>query len=67
MGAMVDERAQLEVTTLGECRIESPLSALLRRTQTTRHYVDEADRVLLDDTVALVASRGVPVDELPGL
>src|SRR5258707_15866253 len=48
---MVDERAQLEVTTLGECRIESPLSALLRRSRTTRHYVDEADRMLLSNSV----------------
>ncbi|GGM69017.1 ATP-dependent 6-phosphofructokinase [Dactylosporangium sucinum] len=66
MAGMVDERAQLEVTTLGECRIDSPLSAALRRQRSTQHYVDEDDRVLLDDTVSLVAARGVPVAELPG-
>ncbi|WP_460491191.1 6-phosphofructokinase [Dactylosporangium cerinum] len=63
---MVDERAQLEVKTLGESRIDSPLAALLRTGRTTQHYVDESDRVLLDDTVSLVAARGVPVEELPG-
>ncbi|MGI5177098.1 ATP-dependent 6-phosphofructokinase [Dactylosporangium sp. CA-152071] len=63
---MVDERARLEVRTLGEGRIDSPLAALLRTGRTTQHYVDESDRVLLDDTVSLVAARGVPVDELPG-
>ncbi|MET7418724.1 ATP-dependent 6-phosphofructokinase [Dactylosporangium sp. NPDC005555] len=63
---MVDERARLEVRTLGESRIDSPLAALLRTGRTTRHYVDESDRVLLDDTVSLVAARGVPVEELPG-
>ncbi|MEV0563145.1 ATP-dependent 6-phosphofructokinase [Dactylosporangium sp. NPDC050588] len=63
---MVDERARLEVRTLGESRIDSPLAALLRTGRTTQHYVDESDRVLLDDTVSLVAARGVPVDELPG-
>jgi 6-phosphofructokinase 1 len=63
---MVDERAQLEVKTLGPCRIESPLAPLLRHRNSTQHYVDETDRVLLDDTVAMVSSRGVPIDELPG-
>ncbi|MEV4514037.1 ATP-dependent 6-phosphofructokinase [Dactylosporangium sp. NPDC049525] len=63
---MVDERAQLEVKALGESRIDSPLAALLRTGSTTQHYVDESDRVLLDDTISLVAARGVPVDELPG-
>lgn len=57
---------ELAVKTLGESRIDSPLAALLRTGRTTQHYVDEADRVLLDDTVSLVAARGVPVEELPG-
>jgi 6-phosphofructokinase 1 len=63
---MVDDRAQLEVRTLGPCRIESPLPALLRNPGTTQHYVDESDRVLLDDTIAMIAARGVPLDALPG-
>jgi 6-phosphofructokinase 1 len=62
---MVDDRASLEVTTLGPCRIESPLTALLHHRGTTQHYVDESDRVLLDDTIAMVSARGVPLAELP--
>ena len=62
---MVDDRARLEIATLGPCRIESPLSRLLHDRGTTQHYVDESDRVLLDDTIAMVSARGVPVAELP--
>ena len=51
------EAAQLHVKSLGECRIESPLGALVARQGTTEHYVDETDRVLLDDTVAMLAAR----------
>ncbi|MEN3306962.1 MAG: 6-phosphofructokinase 1, partial [Micromonosporaceae bacterium] len=56
----------LAVTALGPCRISSPLPTLPRHQGTTQHYVDESDRVLLDDTVAMVSARGVPLDELPG-
>src|SRR5438552_1623602 len=60
------EADQLRVRTLGECRIESPLGPLVARQGTTQHYVDENDRVLLDDTVSLLRARGgVPVDRLP--
>ena len=52
------EAAQLRVRALGECRIESPLGALVARQGTTEHYVDEDDRVLFDDTVAMLAARG---------
>ncbi|HET9517328.1 MAG TPA: ATP-dependent 6-phosphofructokinase [Actinoplanes sp.] len=64
---MADERAELEIKSLGTCRLKSPLAELLGdERRTTAHYVDESDRVLLDDTVSMVASRGVPLDELPG-
>lgn len=55
------------IATLGPCRIESPMAPLLdaQRT-TTEHFVDEDDKVLLDDTVARIAARGVPLSELPG-
>lgn len=46
-----------EVRTLGECRTESPLSVLLGDRRTTRHYVDEDDRVLVDDTIGMVQAR----------
>jgi 6-phosphofructokinase 1 len=51
------EAAQLRVRALGECRIESPLGPLVARQGTTEHYVDEDDRVLFDDTVAMLAAR----------
>ena len=51
------EAAQLRVRTLGLGRIESPLSALTGRRGTTEHYVDEGDRVLFDDTLAMLAAR----------
>lgn len=56
----------LTVTTLGPSRITSPMAPLLDARQTTEHYVDEADRVLLDDTLAGLVARGVPARELPG-
>jgi len=56
------EAAQLHVQTLGEGRIASPLGALVTRQGTTQHYVDESDRVLFDDTVAMLGSR---TGELP--
>jgi 6-phosphofructokinase 1 len=35
--------------------------------RTTEHYVNESDRVLLDDTLAMATARNVPVAELPSL
>ncbi|MGH3697716.1 MAG: ATP-dependent 6-phosphofructokinase [Pseudonocardiaceae bacterium] len=55
----------LSIKTLGAARIDSPLSALLDSRQTTEHYVDESDRVLLDDTLSMVRARGGAVGELP--
>jgi 6-phosphofructokinase 1 len=61
------EPAQLHVKTLGDCRIESPLGPLVARQGTTQHYVDEGDRVLFDDTVAMLAGRtGEPPSFEPG-
>ena len=57
----------LTVKTLGTPKIASPMAPLLDDRQTTEHYVDEADRVLLDDTLAGVTGRGRRVEELPGL
>jgi 6-phosphofructokinase 1 len=55
----------LSIKTLGPARIESPLAALLDARQTTEHYVDEGDRVLLDDTLGMVLARGGSVGDLP--
>jgi 6-phosphofructokinase 1 len=55
----------LNISTLGPARITSPMAPLLDARRTTEHYVDEHDRVLLDDTLAGISSRGVPQAELP--
>lgn len=60
------EASDLEVRTLGQCRIDSPLSSLVGTRTTTEAYVDEADRVLFDDTVAMVSGRQCSPSELPG-
>jgi 6-phosphofructokinase 1 len=58
----------MAVPTLGPARITSPMEPLLNDARrTTEHYVDEDDRVLLDDTVGGVTSRNVPAAELPGM
>jgi 6-phosphofructokinase 1 len=59
------EQSQLRVRSLGVGRIASPLAALVAGRRTTPNYVDESDRVLLDDTVSMVSARGVPLADLP--
>ena len=54
------------VKGLGDCRHDSPLAELLYIRRSSHHWVDASDRVLLDDTAAMVAARGVPSTELPG-
>src|SRR3954447_10742925 len=56
----------LRVKTLGPCRRESPLAELLYLRRSSHHWVDASDRVLLDDTAAMVGARGVGVEALPG-
>jgi 6-phosphofructokinase 1 len=55
----------LAVKTLGSARIDSPLGELLIQRQRSSHYVEESDRVLLDDTLSAVAGRNRPAIELP--
>jgi 6-phosphofructokinase 1 len=57
----------LSVRSLGTARIDSPLSGMLDAWRTTEHYVNEHDRVLLDDTLSTAVARRVPVAELPAL
>jgi len=57
--------ADLAVKSLGPCRIDSPLKALVENRVTTVHYVAEGDRVLFHDTLGLVAAAGLPPDQLP--
>jgi 6-phosphofructokinase 1 len=57
----------LSIATLGQARVDSPLAGMLDAWRTTEHYVNEADRVLLDDTLSMATSRGTSVDQLPSL
>jgi 6-phosphofructokinase 1 len=59
--------ADLVVDRLGEPAVVSPMARLLRGRASSPHYVHESDRVLLDDTAAMVVARGCPVSELPSL
>ena len=63
--AASDPRADLEVPVLGPGRFESPMAGLLGDRQTSAHYVNADDRVLVDDTLAMAAARGVAVADLP--
>jgi 6-phosphofructokinase 1 len=59
------EASDLLVKTLGPCKIESPLGALLSQRNVTVHYVEESDRVLYDDTVSALVARGQRAEDLP--
>ena len=56
----------LSIATLGAARIDSPLAGMLDAWRTTEHYVNEDDRVLLDDTLAKASARGSSLADLPG-
>jgi 6-phosphofructokinase 1 len=58
--------SRLAVRRLGQCRVDSPLSALLAARQASNEYVDESDRVLIDATVSTAATRGLDAVDLPG-
>ncbi|MDY3563494.1 ATP-dependent 6-phosphofructokinase [Gemmata sp. JC673] len=59
-------REDLVVKSLGPCRIDSPMLPLLEQRKRSYYNVDEADRVLFDDTASALTGRGVPVDQIPG-
>lgn len=58
---------QLLIPQLGECLYESPLAKYISGRRTNEHYVEEGDRVLFDDTLALLRGRNLPLDQLPTL
>ena len=64
-GPVTVELDDLQVRTLGECRVPSPFSVLLTDKETTPHFVHEDDRVMLDDTMSVIASRSM--ETLPSL
>ncbi|MCE3556468.1 ATP-dependent 6-phosphofructokinase [Pseudonocardia sp. RS11V-5] len=55
----------LRVRDLGECRYDSPLAEMLSTKQTSPHYVAEGDRVLLEDTVSMLAEHSLPSVQAP--
>lgn len=57
--------ADLQVRTLGPCTVESPLSHYVEGRATNEYYVGEEDRVLYDDTIALIRRRGLTLEEMP--
>ena len=57
--------ADLQVTTLGEPTIPSPLAGYVGGRATNEYYVGEDDRVLFDDTLDLVRRRNLPLEQLP--
>jgi 6-phosphofructokinase 1 len=57
--------ASLRVRRLGEPGFISPMAGLVQGRVSSPHYVHEADRVLLDDTVEGAAARQCDVTELP--
>ena len=56
----------LQIASLGTCRVESPLAPLLAKRKTSRYNVEEEDRVLFDDTASALLARGVPIGQVPG-
>jgi len=62
---VVIQLTDLQVRTLGECRFDSPLAKYVGSRSTNEYYVSEDDRILYDDTVAMINSRDVPFDGLP--
>lgn len=53
------------VRRLGKCRYDSPLSDMLTTKRTTPYYVAEGDRVLLEDTVSMLAEHNLPPSRVP--
>lgn len=54
------------VKSLGTCRVDSPMAALLSGRNQSINNVDESDRVLFDDIASMAIARGLPTNELPG-
>lgn len=55
----------LQVSTLGEPTLPSPLAPYVAGRATNEYYVGENDRIMFDDTIELIEGRGVPLAEAP--
>ena len=57
--------SNLQVSSLGPSTVASPLAMYVEGRRTNEYYVGEEDRILYDDTLELIASRGVALEDLP--
>ncbi len=55
--AMLYTADDLRIRSLGECRIDSPLMPLLNTRQHSINYVEESDRILIDNTLSALNAR----------
>lgn len=55
------------VQDLGPCLVDSPLTPLLDYRQYSVNYVEESDRILINNTLSWAGQQNVAVDQLPGL
>jgi 6-phosphofructokinase 1 len=55
------------VRSLGTCRIDSPLIPLLDHRKHSINYVDETDRILVENTVSSITEQGRTLDHFIGL
>ncbi|AXT86550.1 diphosphate--fructose-6-phosphate 1-phosphotransferase [Aeromicrobium sp. A1-2] len=55
----------LQVRSLGASTLDSPLAMYVGGRETNEYYVGEDDRILYDDTLELIAARGVALEDLP--
>ncbi len=65
-GPATADHPDLLIKTIGTARIDSPMGEILAQRQESAHYVEEPDRVLLDDTLSAVVARSRAAGELPG-
>jgi 6-phosphofructokinase 1 len=64
--AVIYSARELEIDTLGACRVDSPLAHRLSVRSDSAHWLGEDDRVLFDLALSHAAARGVSAAELPG-
>jgi 6-phosphofructokinase 1 len=62
---MFVESADLQVKSLGPCRIDSPLAPMLSQREQSFHNVEEDDRVVFDDCISVLKARKRPLEEVP--
>ena len=60
-------RSDFIVEQLGECQFESPLKRLLDYRQHSVNYVEDTDRILVDNTASTLAANWNCTDGMPGL